>query len=57
MTIVEKKPVPVYQSECEECGSVFRYRKSEVWSMHITCPVCGETMWASNVCVGVEESK
>lgn len=57
MTIVEKKPVPVYQSKCEECGSVFRYRKSEVWSMHITCPVCGVTMWASNVCVGVEKTE
>ena len=57
MTIIKKKPVPVYQSECEECGSVFRYRKSEVRNMHITCPVCGETMWASNGCVGVEETE
>jgi len=57
MTIVEKKPVPVYQSECPECGSVFRYKKSEACNMRIACPVCDEIMWASNACVGVEETE
>lgn len=30
MTIVEKKPVPIYESTCPECKSVFRYKKADV---------------------------
>ena len=52
MTIVEKNPVPIYESICPECGSVFRYVKKEVSNMHITCPVCGVAMWASVYPVG-----
>lgn len=54
MTIVEKKPVPVYESTCPECKSVFRYKKSEVSWSHITCPVCGISMWASMVQIQAE---
>ena len=40
MTIIERKPVPVYESVCQECGSRFRYRASEVDGTFIKCPVC-----------------
>ena len=52
MTIVEKKPVPIYESTCPECGSVFRYKAAEVSWMHINCPVCGVSVWASQVPIG-----
>ena len=52
MTIVEKKPVPIYESVCPECGSVFRYNAVEVSWMHINCPVCGVSVWASQFPVG-----
>ena len=57
MTVIEKKPVPVYESECPECKSVFRYKAVEVSYMHISCPVCGVSMWASQVPVGVEKAE
>ena len=58
MTVIEKKPVPVYESECPECKSVFRYKAVEVLSyMHINCPVCGVSMLASQVPVGKEETE
>ena len=47
MTIIEKKPIPYYESKCPECGSVFRYKKSEVSLAHVDCPVCGISIWAS----------
>jgi len=47
MTIVEKKPVPIYEAECGECHSKIRYRKCEVFlGSYITCPVCGSSVWA-----------
>lgn len=53
MTIVEKKPVPIYESVCPECKSVFRYKAVEVAYMNrINCPVCGISMWASQFPVG-----
>ena len=52
MTIVEKKPVPIYESVCPECKSVFRYKAAEVSWMHISCPVCGVSVWASQFPVG-----
>lgn len=42
--IVEKKAVPIYEGECCECKSKFRFTRSETWSgmfNHIYCPVCG----------------
>ena len=46
MVVVEAKPVPIYEVECYECHSKIQYRKSEVFSCHITCPVCKMSIWA-----------
>ena len=54
MKIVEKKPVPIYESTCPECKSVFRYKKVEVSWLHITCPVCGVSMWADTIPVEMD---
>ena len=56
MTVVEKKPVPIYESVCIECKSRFRYKLAEVSMGHITCPVCGVSMWASVSPVAEEET-
>ena len=50
MKIVEKKPVPIYELECYECHSKIRYKASEVAWCHITCPVCGVSLWANTIC-------
>ena len=47
MEIIERKPIPLYESTCPECKSVFRYKAVEVSWMHVYCPVCGQSMWAS----------
>ena len=57
VTVIEKKPVPVYESICPECKSVFWYKAVEVSRMHISCPVCGVSMLASQVPVGVEKAE
>ena len=59
MEIIERKPVPLYEATCQECGSVIRYRAAErYWTGSITCPVCGMTVWAPTVCpVGVLEEE
>ncbi len=49
MEVIEKKPVPIYEAECEECRSRIRYRKAEVRICHITCPVCGVSVWADTI--------
>ena len=49
MTIVERKPVPIYEVVCFECGSRLRYHASEVHYCHITCPVCNTLLWAMTV--------
>ena len=49
MIVVEKKPVPVYEAECPECKSIIQYRKSEVMTCHITCPICGISFWADTI--------
>lgn len=41
MTVIEQKPVPIYEVECFECKSKLHYKKSEVSNCFITCPVCG----------------
>lgn len=46
MTVIEKRPVPIYETRCPECRSVLHYRKSEVSLSHIKCPVCGMVIWA-----------
>lgn len=50
MEVICKKPVPMYESTCPECGSVFRYSKSEIsFTLHVNCPVCGLAMWANTI--------
>ena len=46
MIVVDRKPVPIYALVCCECGSKIEYKKSEVVTWHITCPVCGMANWA-----------
>lgn len=49
MIVVDKKPVPMYEVECFECHSKIQYKASEVFYCHITCPVCGTSLWASTI--------
>lgn len=49
MNVVERKPVPIYQVTCFECKSKIEYKASEVYWCHITCPVCGTTLWAMTI--------
>jgi len=49
MIVVEKKPIPIYEETCPECKSRIQYRKSEVMTCHITCPVCGVSVWADTI--------
>lgn len=49
MEAVDKKPVPIYSVECNECHSVIEYKASEVAWCHIQCPVCGMSVWASTI--------
>lgn len=49
MTIIERKPIPIYEVECFECKSKIQYKKSEVFTCHITCPVCGVSLWANTI--------
>lgn len=49
MNVVERKPVPIYQVTCFECQSKIEYKASEVYWCHITCPVCGTTLWAMTI--------
>ena len=46
MEVVDKKPVPIYEVECYECKSKIQYKACEVHGSHITCPVCGISLWA-----------
>ena len=50
MEVIEKHIVPVYELECCECKSKIRYKASEVFICHITCPVCGVPNWANTTC-------
>jgi predicted RNA-binding Zn-ribbon protein involved in translation (DUF1610 family) len=50
MEVVERKPVPLYEAKCQECGSVLRYVAAEVdWTGAFRCPVCGVTVWAQTI--------
>lgn len=49
MEIIDKKPIPLYEVTCWECESIIRYRASEVIWCHITCPVCGVSIWANTI--------
>jgi RNase P subunit RPR2 len=46
MQIVERKPIPIYEVICFECGSKIRYKAAEVHYCKITCPVCNTLLWA-----------
>ena len=46
MEVVERKPVPIYEVQCYECKSRIQYKASEVYYAHVTCPVCGTSLWA-----------
>ena len=45
MTVIDKKPVPIYEAECFECHSVINFKKSEVDNCFIKCPVCGISLY------------
>ena len=47
MQVIERKPVPIYETVCQECKSRYRYKAVEVSYMHTSCPVCGTGNWAS----------
>lgn len=49
MIVVERKPVPIYEMTCHECKSRIQYKAAEVSLCHITCPVCGVTLWANTI--------
>lgn len=49
MMVIERKPIPIYEVECPECKSKIQYKKSEVFTCHITCPVCGISLWAETI--------
>ena len=49
MTVIERKPIPLYEVECCECKSRIQYKKSEVSISHIKCPVCGVSVWAESI--------
>ena len=50
MIVVERKPIPIYELRCYECHSIIRYKAAEVSNCHITCPVCGVSLWATTIC-------
>ena len=50
MTVVVRMSVPIYETECGECGSIIQYRAAEVsFTGYITCPVCGMSVWAQTI--------
>lgn len=58
MIVVEKKPIPIYEVTCRECKSKIQYKASEVSLCHITCPVCGMSLWANTISpVRMEETE
>jgi len=49
MEVIERRPVPIYEVTCHECKSRIQYKASEVSLCHITCPVCGVSLWANTI--------
>ena len=49
MIVVERKPAPVYEVKCWECGSKIHYKASEVIGGFISCPVCGVSIMALKI--------
>lgn len=50
MTVVDRKPIPIYETTCCECKSKIQYKAAEVCFSYINCPVCGFSNWASTIC-------
>ena len=48
MQIIKRMPIPTYEIECQECGSVIHFRAAESQCDKIACPVCGVTVWTMN---------
>ena len=48
MQIIKHMPIPIYEIECKECGSVIHFRAAESQRDMIACPVCGVTVWTMN---------
>lgn len=48
MQIIKRMPIPTYEIECQECGSVIHFRAAESKCDKIACPVCGVTVWTMN---------
>lgn len=48
MQIIKRMPIPTYEIECQECGSVIHFRAAESQRDKIACPVCGVTVWTMN---------
>lgn len=48
--VVERKGVPVYEVECNECKSILRYTRADISGLLpslIQCPVCGVSISVS----------
>lgn len=54
MEIIERMPVPIYETVCQECKSRYQYKAVEVSYMHTNCPVCGMSNWASLIPVAYD---
>ena len=52
--IIDRMPVPIYETVCQECKSRYRYKAVEVSYMHTNCPVCGMSNWASLIAVAYD---
>lgn len=48
MQIIKRMPIPTYEIECQECGSVIHFCAAESRCDQIACPVCGVTVWTMN---------
>lgn len=46
MEVVDKKPIPVYEVTCWECGTTIEYTRAETINCHISCPICKTFLWA-----------
>jgi len=46
MEVVDRKPIPVYEVTCCECGSTIEYTRAETINCHIYCPICNTFLWA-----------
>ena len=49
MIVTEKNPVPIYDVICFECKSKIQYKRSEIFTCHIRCPVGGVSLWADTI--------